>query len=209
MASNLRIGIDFDNTIVTYDEVFCLAAKRLGLIDSGFFGSKQSVRDAIRLLPDGEMTWQRLQGHVYGKGIADAKLVMGVEAFLRRCRAEDVSVSVVSHKTEFGHFDPDRINLRTAALEWMARQGLLDGEHGIRPDNIYFEGTRDEKINRIATLSLTHFIDDLEEVLTDPSFPPKVARILYAESAQIDRDTFVRCSSWRDIERQVFGGAKP
>jgi len=209
MASNLRIGIDFDNTIVTYDEVFCLAAKRLGLINSGFFGSKQSVRDAIRLLPDGEMTWQRLQGHVYGKGIADAKLVTGVEAFLRRCRAEEVSVSVVSHKTEFGHFDPDRINLRTAALDWMARQGLLDGEHGVRLENIYFEGTRDEKINRIATLSLTHFIDDLEEVLTDPSFPPKVARILYAESAQIERDAFVRCSSWRDIERQVFGGANP
>ena len=207
MASNLRIGIDFDNTIVTYDEVFCLAAKKLGLIDSGFSGNKQSVRDTIRLLADGELAWQHLQGQVYGKGIADARLVTGTDAFLRRCRAEKITVAIVSHKTEFGHFDPDRVNLRTAALDWMGNQGLLDGEHGISPDNIYFESTRAEKINRIATLSLTHFIDDLEEVLTDPSFPQEVARILFAESTHMDRDAFIRCSSWRDIERQVFGGA--
>jgi hypothetical protein len=207
MSSNLRIGIDFDNTIVTYDEVFCMAAKSLGLLDADFAGNKQSVRDAIRLLPDGELAWQRLQGHVYGKGIADAKLVTGIDTFLRRCQAEAVSVSVVSHKTEFGHFDPDRVNLRAAALNWMAKQGLLDGEYGIGRNNVYFESTRAEKINRIASLSLTHFIDDLEEVLTDPDFPPKITRILYAEGAQPDENALVCCSNWRDIEWQIFGEA--
>ena len=110
------IGIDFDNTIVTYDEVFCAMAKRCGLIDPAFVGSKQAVRDAIRLLPDGELAWQRLQGQVYSKGLADANMVRGFEAFLRRCRAEGCAVMIVSHKTEFGHYDPDRINLREAAL---------------------------------------------------------------------------------------------
>ena len=65
----MRIGIDFDNTIITYDEVFRAAARAQGLIEPGFDGSKQAVRDAIRLLPDGELTWQKLQGQVYGKGI--------------------------------------------------------------------------------------------------------------------------------------------
>jgi hypothetical protein len=209
MASGLRIGIDFDNTIITYDEVFRTAAKKSGLIASNFSGSKQAVRDAIRHLPEGELAWQRLQGQVYGKGITGAKLVSGVEVFLRRCRSEGSAVAIVSHKTEYGHFDPERVNLRTAALDWMARQGLFDGAHGIALDNVYFEGTRADKLERIATLSLTHFIDDLEEVLTDPEFPPQVERILLAGQAQLAAAPYVCCSTWYDIERHVFGGASP
>jgi hypothetical protein len=207
MASPLRIGIDFDNTIITYDDVFCAAAKAKGLIDADFTGNKQAVRDAVRLLSDGELAWQRLQGQVYGKGIVDAKMVEGVEAFLRRARAAGCIVAVVSHKTEYGHFDPDRVNLRNAALAWMAGQGLFDGRHGIALANVYFESTRAEKLKRIAALSLTHFIDDLEEVLTDPDFPPDVERILFADGAQPASPSYISCSTWRDIERQVFGGA--
>jgi hypothetical protein len=209
MASGLRIGIDFDNTIIAYDDVFCTVAKAAGLIDPAFSGSKQAVRDAIRLLPDGELAWQRLQGQVYGKGIAGAKMVAGVEAFLRHCRAEGCAVAVVSHKTEYGHFDPDRVNLRTAALDWMAGRGLLDGDRGIARANVYFESTRAEKVARIAELSLTHFIDDLPEVLTDSNFPPRVKRILLAAQAPPEAAPYVRCSTWHDVERQVFGGAGP
>lgn len=205
----MRIGIDFDNTIITYDDVFRAAAQAKGLIAADFTGSKQAVRDAIRLLPDGELAWQRLQGQVYGKGIAEATMVAGVAAFLRRAKAEGCAIVVVSHKTEYGHFDPDRVNLRTAALDWMTGQGLFDGDHGIAPKNVYFESTRSEKLKRIAALSLTHFIDDLEEVLTDPDFPADVARILFAEEAPAATGPYVWCPTWRDIERQVFGGAAP
>jgi hypothetical protein len=209
MTSSLRIGIDFDNTIIAYDDVFCIAAKACGLIHREFSGSKQAVRDAIRLLQDGELAWQRLQGQVYGKGIGGAKMVVGVEAFLRRCRAEGCFVAIVSHKTEYGHFDPDRVNLRTAALDWMAAQGLLDGDVGITRADVYFESTRAEKLMRIAALSLTHFIDDLEEVLTDRDFPPNVERILFADRAQPASPSYASCSTWHDIEQQVFGGAGP
>ena len=207
MASPLRIGIDFDNTIISYDDVFCAAAKRGGLVGSDFTGGKQAVRDAIRLLPDGELAWQRLQGQVYGKGIGAAKLVTGVEPFLRRARAEGCDVVIVSHKTEYGHFDPDRVNLRAAALDWMAGQGLFDGSYGIVRQDVYFESTRAKKLKRIAALSLTHFIDDLEEVLTDPDFPPRIERILFADAVQPAADRYVRCANWRDIERRIFGGA--
>jgi hypothetical protein len=209
MRPALRIGIDFDNTIITYDDAFRIAARQGGLIDPDFSGSKQAVRDAIRLLPDGELAWQRLQGQVYGKGIGGAKMVAGVEAFLRRCRAQGCVVVVVSHKTRYGHFDPERVNLRQAALDWMAAQGLLGGDFGIALVDIYFECTRAEKLKRIGALSLTHFIDDLEEVLNDPDFPPNVERILFADSAQPASLSYVTCPTWRDIERQIFGGADP
>jgi hypothetical protein len=207
MASSLRIGIDFDNTIITYDDVFRVTAEASGLIASDFSGKKQAVRDAIRLLPDGELAWQRLQGQVYGKGIGGAAMVAGVESFLRRCRAEGCAVAVVSHKTEYGHFDPDRVNLRNAALDWMVGQGLLGSDNGIALADVYFENTRAKKLARIAALSLTHFIDDLEEVLTDPHFPPNVERILFADGAQSASSSYVSCPTWRDIEQQVFGGA--
>jgi hypothetical protein len=205
MASELRIGIDFDNTIIAYDEVFSAAAKHSGLIGAGFVGGKQAVRDSIRLLPDGEQTWQQLQGQVYGKGISGATLIVGVDAFLRRCRLEGCSVSIVSHKTEFGHYDPERINLRDTAREWMKANGLVEGEFGIPSSNVFFEGSRSEKLARIAALSCTHFIDDLEEVLLDPTFPANVERILYSEREELNSAApYVVCASWRDIEDWIF-----
>jgi hypothetical protein len=207
MQPALRIGIDFDNTIISYDEVFCAAAKRCGLIDPGFVGTKQAVRDAIRLLPEGELAWQRLQGEVYGKGIAEARMVAGVDGFLRRCRAAGSAVMIVSHKTEYGHYDPDRVNLRQAARDWIAGQGLLTGDHGITTASVYFEGTRAEKLARIAALSCTHFIDDLEEVLVDPAFPPDVTRILLTHGkAPQTIVPYTVCASWRDVEERIFEG---
>lgn len=205
MASPLRIGIDFDNTIIAYDQVFSAAAKLGGLIGADFVGGKQAVRNSIRLLPDGEQTWQRLQGQVYGRGISGATLIPGVNAFLRRCRAEGCTVSIISHKTEYGHYDPERINLRDAARLWMTTNGVVEGEFGIPSSNIFFEGSRSEKLARIAALSCTHFIDDLEEILLDPAFPANVERILFSgrEEPNSAAPYFV-CANWREIEDRIF-----
>src|ERR1700704_1265663 len=179
----MRIGIDFDNTLIGYDEVFRAAARERGLLDSGFGGNKQALRDAIRLLLDGELTWQRLQGQVYGKGIGGAAMCEGADAFLHRCRAVGHAVFVVSHKTEYGHHDPDRVNLREAALDWMKARGFFAPDiYAIPRENVFFETSRADKLKRIAALNCTYFIDDLEEVLTDPDFPPGVNRVLFGAS---------------------------
>ena len=207
-AAALRVGIDFDNTLIGYDEVFCAAAQERGLLSGGFAGTKQEVRDAIRRLPQGEEAWQRLQGHVYGKGIAAAVLFDGAGAFLRRCRQAQCEVFIVSHKTELGHHDPDRINLRQAALGWMEAHGFFDPEGGaIARGNVYFEATRAEKLARIATLGCTHFIDDLPEVLTDPAFPPGVTRVLFGSGGS--RSDMAICANWREIAEAVFQGRIP
>lgn len=204
MAGALRIGLDFDNTLITYDDVFLAMARERGLAAPDFSGRKQAIRDSIRLLPDGELSWQQLQGYVYGKGVARATMFDGVGAFLQRCRQENVPVVIVSHKTEFGHRDPERVNLRQAALDWMTAQGFFN-EYGIARENVYFEGTRQEKIARITQLGCSHFIDDLEEVLTDSEFPKNVERILFSESGAGSMPApIVVCPTWRDVEKQVF-----
>lgn len=208
MANERLIGLDFDNTIVTYDDVFLSMARERGLVEADFIGRKQAIRDAIRLLPEGELSWQRLQGQVYGKGLAHAAMIDGVDSFLRRCRLDTVPVTIVSHKTEFGHHDSDRVNLRNAALDWMKGHGFFrDNGYAIAPGNVYFEGTRQDKLARIRQLGCTHFIDDLEEVFADPTFPPGVERILFAEHKP-KSGLYIVCPTWSHIEKQVFGAAR-
>ena len=201
----MLIGIDFDNTLVTYDEVFRQAALARALIDADFAGTKQEIRDRIRVLPDGELAWQQLQGYVYGRGIAGAGMFEGADGFLRRARAEGLPVVVVSHKTEYGHYDPDRVNLRESAREWMRENGFFaESGYGIPAENVFFEGSRAEKLERIASLRCTHFIDDLEEVLEDPDFPPDISRILFSQNKPIGVAPYAICASWQQIEEVVF-----
>jgi hypothetical protein len=217
----MRIGIDFDNTLIGYDDVFLAAAQERNLVGSGFTGNKQAVRDAIRLLPDGELAWQQLQGHVYGKGIDRAVMFEGVDAFLRRCRAAGHAVFIVSHKTEYGHYDPDRVNLRAAAADWMEARGFFAPDtYAIPRENVFFETTRTHKLRRISALECIYFIDDLEEVLNDPDFPAGVNRVLFAgagasPSLETSPETSLEarlaanlaiCSSWQRIAEVVLDG---
>jgi hypothetical protein len=202
----MRIGLDFDNTMIQYDDVFRHAAKARGLVPADFTGSKQQVRDTIRHLPDGELKWQALQGYVYGKGIRDATPFPGLSGFLQRARTHGDTVLVVSHKTEHGHFDPDKTNLRKAALQWMEGQGFFEDQgFSIMPENVHFTSTRSEKLSRIADLKCDIFIDDLEEVLGDPDFPRFVRRILFSEQAEMTGDSsYDVCRDWSAIGEIVF-----
>jgi hypothetical protein len=201
----MRIGLDFDNTIIRYDEVFQQAAKARGLIAGDFSRTKQQVREAIRLQPEGETKWQALQGYVYGRGIGEAKLFPGVSEFLRRARRNGDTILIVSHKTEYGHFDRDKVNLRSAALRWMETQGFFSEDgFSIARDDVYFASTRSDKVNRIANLNCDFFVDDLEEVLSDPGFPPAVRRILLSASAVGRHLPCKVCPDWTAIEEVIF-----
>ena len=202
----MRIGLDFDNTIIRYDDVFRGAAIARGLLSDAFSGTKQQVRDAIRLMPDGERHWQALQGYVYGKGIRSATPFPGLDGFLRRARALGDTILVVSHKTEYGHFDPERVSLRGAAMDWMEERGFFTEQgFSLVPGNIHFTASRPEKLGRIGELACDIFIDDLEEVLSDPTFPISVRRILLADCADQGADLpYEVCRDWAAIQELVF-----
>lgn len=201
-----RIGIDFDNTLISYDAVFIAAAKDRGLLPNDFVGTKRMVRDAIRRLPNGELSWQALQGYVYGTGISAACLVDGVDDFLRRCRTENCNVFIISHKTKHGHFDPKRVDLREAAENWLAEHGFFSSDiYAIPKKNVFFNDTRSAKLECIRATEVTHFIDDLEEVLADPKFPSGVERILLAETTRSSAGHVTCCLNWSQVTEVVFG----
>ena len=175
----MRIGLDFDNTLVRYDHVFALESKKLGIMPANWTGSKQELRDELQLRPDGEQLWQALQGRVYGSGMEQAVMFPGVAPFLMRCRQRGNDLFIVSHKTEFGHFDSTRTPLRGAALAWMESKGFFEeSRFGLAKENVFFAGTRSEKVEQIACLNLDIFIDDLEEVFAEEGFPP-IKKILF------------------------------
>jgi len=203
----LRIGLDFDNTIACYDHVFTAAARDRGyLADKGPL-NKLEVRARVRALDGGEQKWMALQGEVYGKRMKDAALMPGVADFFTACKTRAVNIFIVSHKTSFGHFDENRVNLRDAACTWMQIQGFFDPDgFALENKNVYFNNTRLEKIARIADLDCTHFIDDLKEVFAEPSFPARVVRILYDPiSAAPKNDMYDRHTDWKSIEHTILG----
>ncbi|WP_244608963.1 hypothetical protein [Bradyrhizobium sp. SUTN9-2] len=202
----MRIGIDFDNTIICYDKVFAAAARQRGLVPEGWDGLKPDVRDFLRSRAGGELAWQGLQGFVYGKGIGGAEINPGVREFLAACRKAGASVHIVSHKTQFGHQDPDRVDLREAARGWLKSAGLIDtADAAISAGNVYFEDTLAAKVERLASLQLDIFIDDLVDVFEQPHFPKATRSILFTQSRPPHPAHCEPLATWADIHRGVFG----
>lgn len=211
-TTGLVIGIDLDNTLIDYDGAFAEVGSQLGLLPLELHaGSKAAVKDFLATQTDGETTWMRLQGQVYGRYIALARLYAGVPQFLAAADVADATLFVVSHKTQYGHFDESRTDLRVAAQEWLARNGVFDGRFGraIAPSNVFFEATRESKLRRISALGCDVFIDDLSEVLADPLFPSATRPILFCPAAKNAATVPDGFPDWPSIARAVFGQTSP
>jgi len=203
---DLVIGVDFDNTLVSYDDLMCRVAGERGLVEPGTKATKTVLRDGIRNLPDGEQEWQKLQAQVYGPQMADARLIEGVKDFFQACKEKEVSVRIVSHKSERANADPTVTNLRGAATEWIISKGFFDPSGmGLSRSQVYFESTRYEKIERIRNLGCTHFIDDLKEVFLEETFPANVRKLLFCpgrEESTLEGGTVF--SSWKELSEYFF-----
>jgi len=204
----MRIGVDFDNTIICYDEVFPAVARERGLIPIGLPESKGNVRDYLRKSGK-EEAWTELQGFIYGNRLEEAKPFPGVLEFFRHCRRNRVPIFIVSHKTRYPYRGPE-YDLHGAAYRWLEQRWFFDPDRiGISREQVFFEPTKEDKISRIARLGCTHFIDDLPEFLLEPALPPEVTRILFDPNGGHDPGyPFLRFRSWPDILRyfQELGG---
>ncbi len=200
------IGVDFDNTLVNYDDVMHSVAVQWDLISPDVGKSKNDIRDRVRLLPDGEIEWQRLQSVVYGSRMNEARLIDGVETFFKLCQKHKARVYIISHKTEYANLGEMRTNLRSVAVAWMNRNRFFEANGlGLSQEAVYFESTRGEKIERIKNLECTHFIDDLEETFLEDSFPTNVEKILYAPHMQHSSLGTVRVfTNWREVNDYLF-----
>lgn len=203
-AAAMRLGVDFDNTLVSYDRLFHRCARERGLIPAECPATKQAVRAYLWGQPDGNTPWTELQGVVYGERMAEAEPCPGVVDFLRACRRRGVPVTVISHKMVYPALGP-RVDLRAAARAWLAAQGFFaaDGA-GLAPDRVFFEATRADKLARIERAACTHFVDDLPEIFAEPGFPAGVQRLLYAPAGAGAPPGVRVFRHWRELDDPGF-----
>jgi hypothetical protein len=185
----MKIGIDLDNTIVCYDDVFYQAAQLQDLLPPHVGKTKGEVRDFFRSVGQ-EDRWTELQGFVYGARMDLAQPFAGVEKFFEQSPHE---LFIISHRTKFPYrgFPHD---LHASAQKWLLQ--YPDLQRAL----VFFELSLERKLQRIQEMECNLFIDDLPELLSEPSFPKGVRRILFDPNQLFPSSSlYEKTSSWEQL----------
>ena len=160
----MKLGLDFDNTLIDYDLIFYETALKLGLIDKNIKKSKKSVSNYL-VKRNQEHKFTFLQGEVYGKEIINAEKSEGMFDSLKQLKNKGVHLHIVSHKTKKPIIG-ENYDLHKAARDWLEKNKFFDKDGlNLNKSDVYFEEKKEYKIERIHSLNLSHFIDDLESIL--------------------------------------------
>jgi hypothetical protein len=171
------VGLDLDNTLIDYSNaVSVYANKYLKRNLKSIFEIRKTLKTR-----DIDSEWQKAQSWIYTEGLNYAVLSEGAIELLHDLKQTGTPLYVISHKTRRTPRNFGNLDLRKPAEEWIKLNlEPLD----INISGVFFESTRTEKIERIKRLNITHFVDDLIEVLTDENFPKSVEKYLYNPSSQ-------------------------
>jgi hypothetical protein len=197
------LGIDFDNTIACYDRVFHRHALAQELIPPSVLPKKNEIRNYLR--KEGrEDEWTLLQGFVYGNCMREVEPFPEVVVFFRQCHHLGIPVFIISHRTRHP-YKGKKYDLHVAAFDWIKQQSLYSDSAEILK-NVFFELTKEEKIERIRLQHCTHFIDDLPEFLTEPAFPNDIQKILF-DPLEVHPDCRIKTHvrSWSELLDLILG----
>jgi hypothetical protein len=201
----VHIGLDFDNTIVSYDDLIYRVAEEQGLLSGAVARNKVAVRDQLRN-KGLEQTWIEMQGQIYGPRMKEAVVYPGFMEFLTAARADGHILSIISHKTLRPFAGPPH-DLHASARDWIATHLVCNGAPVIEASHIHFETTKPGKIARIGTIGCDVFVDDLPEILLDRAMPVGIRKVLYDPDDHFsDADqSLIRVTRWDDVRRALDG----
>jgi hypothetical protein len=190
------LGIDFDNTIIQYDVLFHRVAFEEGHIEENLPKEKNAVRDYLRQHGK-EDVWTTMQGEVYGNRILEAEAFTGVLCALGELNRLGISTYIVSHKTKTPFLGPP-YDLHKSAMAWLSANGFFDPQVlGWTEDQVYFEQTKEAKVQRICSLGCTHYIDDLPEILN--IIPDNIVKIYFCPGQFHQRTEWNTLLAWDDF----------
>jgi len=198
----IKLGLDFDNTLIDYDEVFYKIAFQKGLIPKSIDRNKASVRTYL-VNKNREEEFILLQGEVYGSKILEAKQSEGMLETLNLLKNNGVELIIVSHKTKYPYAG-ERYNLHNAAKDWLVKNKFFDIDYlAMDEKNVFFEVTKEKKIDRIHQLKINFFIDDLESILQLIS--DDVQKILYnPNNIKPKLKGIKELNKWRELPYLIF-----
>ena len=196
----MRIGVDLDNTLICYEQVFLACSRHMGLVPEKWEG-----KEFLRKHSGSDESWKRLQGQVYGAWSDQATLYSGVYRFLWRCCKRGILVEIVSHKSNYGHYDQKRTPLRKVAIEFLNRAGIYSCGAKSLIDKVIFCSSRDEKLKYICERGFDWFIDDLPEIADSDVFQKNTKSIGFNPSGDIRFTKSINSTSWFEIENLLLG----
>lgn len=201
----MRIGIDFDNTIVSYDALFHKVALEQGAVPFGTPANKIAIRDYLRRAGREEI-WTEMQGYVYGARMDEAAAYEGAVDFIRCAGDKGHTVAIISHKTRHPFLGPQH-DLHAAARSWAERHLQMGGAALVPASRVFFELTKETKLKRIGDFACDVFIDDLPEIFLAESFPKPVRPVLFDperhyENLNIPDATI--CNTWAEIKKTLL-----
>ena len=129
------IGVDFDNTIINYLNVFKKILKQKK-IRFGKNLNKEIFKKKITNKFD-EDYYTRVQSEVYGKNILFASKFVNVKKNLKNLRKKNI-LYLISHKSKYPILGK-KINLRKKALEWMKQNDLYGNKKVFNIKNIFLK----------------------------------------------------------------------
>jgi hypothetical protein len=198
------IGLDFDNTIVSYDELFHKVSVEQKLIDQTFEINKIKIRDYLRSI-DKEEIWTEMQGYVYGYRMQEAKAFPFVKDFFLKIVELGHEILIISHKTKYP-FIGEKYDLHEAAKKWIEKNLIKDEFSTFSLDKCFFEPTKDEKVKRIKEMKCDYYIDDLPEILQNQYFPSNCQKILFDPESNYEKNNLSNISiknSWLQIIKEI------
>lgn len=189
------LGLDFDNTLVRYDKLFHRLATEKGLIKHTVGANKTAIRNYLREVGK-EEDFTLLQGEVYGPRILDAEPADGMLTALKELNQRGIPMVLVSHKTRLPYKGPAH-DLHKAAWEWLEKYDFLSTS-GLnwKREQVYFEESKQAKVDRIKSLNCTHYIDDLPEILE--YIPDNIIKILYDPIGEFEGNKYMVMKKWID-----------
>ena len=201
------IGIDLDNTIIDYTNAFKEVALKNNIIDNywiennkskklNFF--KESLKKHLLKKPNGQDKWEFIQGQVYGKYIKYANLFPGVKNFFILSK-EIFDIYIISHKTNIGH--QTNINIRKKAINFLKRKEIIGKKTGISEKSIFFADNLELKISSIKENKCNFFIDDLQAILLNKSFPKSTKKIYFSSNKN---NKLRNIETWNEISNIFF-----
>jgi len=197
-TAKIKLGLDFDNTIVCYDAAIAVLADELFDLPPEVPRTKRGLRDHLRGA-DREPEWTAFQGELYGPGMRYAQPFEGaIETMLQLVDAGHELV-IVSHRSRRPYAGEPH-DLHAAALHWVAERLQSAGLFADNNGSVNFLETRQEKVARIAELGCQAFLDDLPEVLGASGFPASAAAILFDPTGSTPApESERRISAWHEL----------
>lgn len=198
LKMNTKIGIDLDNTIIDYDQLFYKEAFKKRLIPKKMDRNRIKIRNYIK--KKSVTKWKQLQSNIYSTYLDKAILRKGFIKFIIHLTKRGFNFCIISHKTKYPYIGK-KINLHNLSKKWIENNiNKKLKKYDCEIKKIFFETTEKKKIKKIINEKCDYFIDDLPSILI--SLPKNFKKILIDPQKNYNKKSnFLVLNEWKNISK--------